>query len=65
MRLLDLSHNTLEKLDNKTHSLIEDCLSLEKVNLLRSFQTCLTILFDQVELHPRHQTESSRCQLVR
>ena len=31
MRLLDLSHNTLEKLDNKTHSLIEDCLSLEKV----------------------------------
>lgn len=32
MRLLDLSHNMLEKLDNKTHSLIEDCLSLEKVS---------------------------------
>ena len=33
MRMLDLSHNNLQQLDNKTHSLLGDCLSLEKVNL--------------------------------
>ncbi|XP_063228922.1 chaoptin [Bacillus rossius redtenbacheri] len=33
LRTLDLSYNKLEKLDNKTNSLLEDCLSLENVNL--------------------------------
>ena len=31
LRVLDLSHNSLERLDNKTHTLLEDCLSLERV----------------------------------
>lgn len=31
MRSIDLSHNLLEKLDNKTTGLFDDCLSLEKV----------------------------------
>ncbi|XP_014218318.1 toll-like receptor Tollo [Copidosoma floridanum] len=30
---LDLSYNKLQKLDNKTHGLLDDCLSLEKINL--------------------------------
>lgn len=33
MRTLDLSNNRLEKLDNKTHGLLDDCLSLERINL--------------------------------
>ena len=33
LRTLDLSRNELEKLDNKTHGLLDDCLSLERVNL--------------------------------
>ncbi|XP_067004524.2 protein artichoke [Anabrus simplex] len=33
LRTLDLSYNELEKLDNKTHGLLDDCLSLERVNL--------------------------------
>lgn len=31
LRELDLSYNRIEKLDNKTHGLLDDCLSLEKV----------------------------------
>lgn len=30
-RLIDLSYNNLDTIDNKTHALLEDCLSLEKV----------------------------------
>ncbi|XP_015172515.1 PREDICTED: chaoptin [Polistes dominula] len=33
LRTLDLSYNKLERLDNKTHGLLDDCLSLERVNL--------------------------------
>ncbi|CAL7941377.1 unnamed protein product [Xylocopa violacea] len=33
LRTLDLSNNMLEKLDNKTHGLLDDCLSLERINL--------------------------------
>ncbi|KAL6443741.1 hypothetical protein ACFW04_001670 [Cataglyphis niger] len=33
LRTLDLSYNRLEKLDNKTHGLLDDCLSLERLNL--------------------------------
>ncbi|XP_057320935.1 protein artichoke [Microplitis mediator] len=33
LRTLDLSNNRLEKIDNKTHGLLEDCLSLETINL--------------------------------
>ncbi|CAG5092043.1 Similar to atk: Protein artichoke (Drosophila melanogaster) [Cotesia congregata] len=33
LRSLDLSKNRLEKLDNKTHGVLEDCLSLERINL--------------------------------
>lgn len=33
LRTLDLSFNQLSRIDNKTNSLLEDCLSLEKVNL--------------------------------
>ncbi|KAF4522691.1 hypothetical protein B566_EDAN012708 [Ephemera danica] len=33
LRTLDLSYNNIEKMDNKTHGLIDDCLSLERVNL--------------------------------
>ncbi len=29
-RNLDLSHNRLEKLENKTHGLLEDCLSIRR-----------------------------------
>lgn len=31
LRKLDLSFNQLRKLDNKTHGVLDDCLSLEKV----------------------------------
>ncbi|XP_023321247.1 chaoptin [Eurytemora carolleeae] len=31
--MLDLSHNKLVKLENKTHGLLEDCLSLRKIDL--------------------------------
>ena len=31
LRTLDLSHNVVETLDNKTHGLLDDCLSLERV----------------------------------
>lgn len=30
---LDLSHNKLKKLENKTHGLLDDCLSIKSVNL--------------------------------
>ncbi|XP_072937799.1 uncharacterized protein [Epargyreus clarus] len=33
LRKLDLSYNFLQKIDNKTNGLLDDCLSLEKVNL--------------------------------
>ncbi|CAK1548835.1 unnamed protein product [Leptosia nina] len=33
LRKLDLSYNSLEKIDNKTNGLLDDCLSLEMVNL--------------------------------
>ncbi|XP_046617159.1 chaoptin [Neodiprion virginianus] len=33
LRSLDLSKNRLEKLDNKTKGLLDDCLSLERINL--------------------------------
>ncbi|KAG8035697.1 hypothetical protein G9C98_001125 [Cotesia typhae] len=33
LRSLDLSNNRLEKLDNKTHGVLNDCLSLERINL--------------------------------
>lgn len=33
LRTLDLSYNKLERLDNKTHGLLDDCLSLERLNL--------------------------------
>lgn len=33
LRTLHLSHNKIEKLDNKTNSLFEDCLSLENLDL--------------------------------
>ncbi|XP_031358980.1 chondroadherin-like protein [Photinus pyralis] len=33
LRTLDLSGNELEKLDNKTHGLLDDCFSIERVNL--------------------------------
>ncbi|XP_017884489.2 toll-like receptor 3 [Ceratina calcarata] len=33
LRTLDLSRNELERLDNKTHGLLDDCLSLERINL--------------------------------
>ncbi|XP_061381210.1 chaoptin-like [Danaus plexippus] len=33
MRKLDLSYNELDKIDNKTNGLLDDCLSLEMVNL--------------------------------
>ncbi|CAG9858326.1 unnamed protein product [Phyllotreta striolata] len=33
LRHLDLSFNKISKMDNKTNSLLEDCLSLEKLNL--------------------------------
>lgn len=32
LRRLDLSNNKIQKLDNKTHGLLDDCLSLEKVH---------------------------------
>lgn len=35
LRTLDLSHNKIEKLDNKTNSLLEDCLSLETVSRIK------------------------------
>jgi Leucine-rich repeat (LRR) protein len=31
LRQMDLSNNLLEKLDNKSHSVFEDCLSLQEV----------------------------------
>jgi Leucine-rich repeat (LRR) protein len=32
LRQMDLSNNIIEKLDNKTHSVFEDCLSLQEVS---------------------------------
>ena len=34
MRELDLSHNKLYRLQNKTHGLFDDCLSIRKVPFL-------------------------------
>lgn len=31
LRQMDLSNNFIEKLDNKSHSVFEDCLSLQEV----------------------------------
>lgn len=31
LQTLDLSNNKIAKLDNKTHGLLDDCLSLERV----------------------------------
>lgn len=42
LRTLDLSHNLLEKLDNKTHGLLDDCLSLERVT--RGTLLCRSLL---------------------
>jgi len=42
LRTLDLSFNLLERLDNKTHSLLEDCLSLERLNLSHNSISALT-----------------------
>lgn len=36
LRTLDLSQNSLEKLDNKTNGLLDDCLSLERVGSSQS-----------------------------
>lgn len=33
LRSLDLSYNYLERIDNKTHGLLDDCLSIDKINL--------------------------------
>lgn len=33
LQKIDLSHNFLEKLDNKTNSIFEECLSLREINL--------------------------------
>uniref|UniRef100_A0A0A9XJQ4 Leucine-rich repeats and immunoglobulin-like domains protein 3 n=1 Tax=Lygus hesperus TaxID=30085 RepID=A0A0A9XJQ4_LYGHE len=33
LQTLDLSQNMIETLDNKTHGVLDDCLSLERVNL--------------------------------
>ncbi|CAH0550427.1 unnamed protein product [Brassicogethes aeneus] len=33
LQTLDLSHNKIGKIDNKTHGLLDDCLSLERLNL--------------------------------
>jgi Leucine-rich repeat (LRR) protein len=33
LRTIDLSYNLMEKLDNKTHSIFADCLSLREVNV--------------------------------
>lgn len=40
LRTLDLSHNKIEKLDNKTNSLLEDCLSLETVSQIKPDRSC-------------------------
>ncbi|XP_060808775.1 toll-like receptor 7 [Amyelois transitella] len=42
LRKLDLSLNMLQKMDNKTNGLLDDCLSLEKVNLSRNRFSFLT-----------------------
>lgn len=42
LRTLDLSYNQLEKLDNKTHGLLDDCLSLERVNLSHNKMAFIT-----------------------
>jgi Leucine-rich repeat (LRR) protein len=34
LRKLDFSFNSIEKLDNKTNGLLDDCLSLEEVCVL-------------------------------
>ena len=33
LRNIDLSHNSLEKLENKTHGLFDDCLSIRRLDL--------------------------------
>lgn len=42
-RELDLSQNMLEKIDNKTHGVLDDCLSIEKVifKLIIVLRICL------------------------
>lgn len=43
LRKLDLSHNKISKLDNKTHGVLDDLLSLEEVrgDFKRFFKTFL------------------------
>ncbi|XP_018576955.1 protein artichoke [Anoplophora glabripennis] len=42
LQTLDLSNNKIAKLDNKTHGLLDDCLSLERLNLSRNKISFLT-----------------------
>ncbi|KAJ8943742.1 hypothetical protein NQ314_009660 [Rhamnusium bicolor] len=42
LQTLDLSHNKITKLDNKTHGLLDDCLSLERLNLSHNKISFLT-----------------------
>ncbi|XP_049538481.1 protein artichoke [Anopheles darlingi] len=42
LRRLDLSNNLITTIDNKTHGLLEDCLSLEELNLSHNRISSLT-----------------------
>ncbi|KAJ8983100.1 hypothetical protein NQ317_001843 [Molorchus minor] len=44
LQTLDLSHNKIAKLDNKTHGLLDDCLSLERV---RFWVSQFSFVFDR------------------
>lgn len=39
LRTLDLSGNRIERIDNRTHGLLDDCLSLDKVSYSTSTLT--------------------------
>ena len=47
-RMLDLSHNRLVKLENKTHGLLEDCLSLRHKR--NQHQNCNTKILEKIQL---------------
>ena len=52
---LDLSHNHIKRLQNRTHGLLEDCLSIRSVNLSYN-----NIAFITKKMFPEHKVSIKR-----
>ena len=56
MSHLDLSNNHLKRLQNRTHGLLEDCLSIRSVNLRNN-----NIPFITKKMFPEHKVGWANC----